>query len=86
MATTRRIVGGSVGGGPGGDANVRAGMSSSARSSGRARRPIDLGQALVQAFLTNERIKQVLIELLAPEIWRVFQRRRWPPARGRWRA
>jgi uncharacterized damage-inducible protein DinB len=47
-------------------------MSSSAGSSGRARRPIDLGHALVQAFLTNERINQVLIELLVPEIWRVF--------------
>ena len=34
--------------------------------------PIDLGQALVQAFLTNERINQELIGLIAPEIWRVF--------------
>lgn len=34
--------------------------------------PIDLGRALVQAFLTNERGNQVLIDLLAPEIWRLF--------------
>jgi uncharacterized damage-inducible protein DinB len=32
--------------------------------------PVDLGRALVEAFLTNERINQVLLDLLSPEIWR----------------
>ncbi len=32
--------------------------------------PVDLGQALVEAFLTNERINQVLLDLLDPRIWR----------------
>ena len=31
---------------------------------------IDLGRALVAAFLTNDRINQVLIDLVPPEIWR----------------
>jgi len=40
-------------------------------SSSRARRePVDLGRALVEAFLTNERINQVLLDLLDPKIWR----------------
>jgi uncharacterized damage-inducible protein DinB len=34
--------------------------------------PVDLGRALVQAFMTNERINQVLVDSIAPEIWRVF--------------
>lgn len=34
------------------------------------RPPVELGRALVEAFLTNERINQVLLELLAPEVWR----------------
>jgi uncharacterized damage-inducible protein DinB len=34
------------------------------------REPVDLGRALVEAFLTNERINQVLIESLDPMIWR----------------
>ena len=32
--------------------------------------PVDLGLALVEAFLTNERINQVLLDLLDPSIWR----------------
>lgn len=32
--------------------------------------PVDLGRALVEAFLTNERINQVLLDLLDPGIWR----------------
>jgi uncharacterized damage-inducible protein DinB len=32
--------------------------------------PVDLGQALVEAFLTNEHINQVLLDLLDPKIWR----------------
>src|SRR5262245_54232009 len=34
------------------------------------REPIDLGRALVEAYLTNERINQVLLEILDPGIWR----------------
>ena len=34
------------------------------------REPIDLGRALVEAFLTNERINQVLLDLLDPKVWR----------------
>jgi uncharacterized damage-inducible protein DinB len=38
---------------------------------GRNRKePVDLGQALVEAFLTNERINQVLLDLLDPKVWR----------------
>jgi hypothetical protein len=33
---------------------------------------VDLGRALVQAFMTNERINQVLIDLITAEIWRIF--------------
>jgi len=33
--------------------------------------PVDLGQALVEAFLTNERINQVLLDLIEPSIWHV---------------
>lgn len=32
--------------------------------------PVDLGQALLEAFLTNERVNQVLLDLLDPAIWR----------------
>ncbi len=32
--------------------------------------PFDLSRALVEAFLTNERINQVLLGLLAPAVWR----------------
>jgi uncharacterized damage-inducible protein DinB len=31
--------------------------------------PIDLGRALVEAFLTNERINQTLLDVLDPAIW-----------------
>jgi len=34
------------------------------------REPVDLGRALVEAYLTNERINQVLIDFLDPKIWR----------------
>ncbi|MBI3411557.1 MAG: DinB family protein [Planctomycetes bacterium] len=36
----------------------------------KTKAPIDLGRALVEAFLTNERINQVLLEIVSPEIWR----------------
>jgi uncharacterized damage-inducible protein DinB len=32
--------------------------------------PVELGRALVEAFLTNERINQVLLDSLNPEVWR----------------
>jgi uncharacterized damage-inducible protein DinB len=34
------------------------------------RQPVELGRALVEAFLTNERINQVLLDSLNPEVWR----------------
>src|SRR6516165_3874880 len=34
------------------------------------RQPVDLGQALIEAFLTNERINQVLLDSLSPDVWR----------------
>jgi uncharacterized damage-inducible protein DinB len=34
------------------------------------KQPVDLGRALIEAFLTNERINQVLLDLLDPAIWR----------------
>ena len=33
---------------------------------------LEVGRALVRAFRTNERVNQVLLELLSPDIWRVF--------------
>lgn len=43
-----------------------------ARARGRrAAAPIDPARALVEAFLTNERINQVLLDLLEPRIWRL---------------
>lgn len=35
------------------------------------RAPFDAGRALVEAFLTNERINQVLLDLLEPRVWRL---------------
>jgi uncharacterized damage-inducible protein DinB len=34
------------------------------------KKPVDLGQALIEAFLTNEQINQVLLDSLGPEVWR----------------
>jgi uncharacterized damage-inducible protein DinB len=34
------------------------------------KQPVDLGRALVEAFLTNERINQALLDLLDPAVWR----------------
>jgi uncharacterized damage-inducible protein DinB len=40
---------------------------------GRDRKqPVDLGRALVEAFLTNERVNQTLLDLLDPKIWDRF--------------
>jgi len=43
-----------------------------AANAARRKAPIEFGRALVEAFLTNERINQVLIDLLPPSIWRAF--------------
>jgi uncharacterized damage-inducible protein DinB len=34
------------------------------------RQTVDLGVALVEAFLTNERINQVLLDSISPQVWR----------------
>ena len=45
----------------------------SARQRSRDRKqPVDLGGALVEAFATNERINQVLLDLIDPAIWEQF--------------
>jgi uncharacterized damage-inducible protein DinB len=36
------------------------------------RQPVDLGRALVEAFLTNERVNHVLLDLIDPAIWNRF--------------
>jgi uncharacterized damage-inducible protein DinB len=41
-----------------------------AKASRNRREPVELGRALVEAYLTNERINQVLIDSLDPKIWR----------------
>ncbi|MFN8571659.1 MAG: DinB family protein [Gemmatimonadaceae bacterium] len=43
------------------------------------RQPVNLGQALAAAFLTNERINQVLLDAVNPRIWRMYP----PSSRGR---
>lgn len=51
----------------------RVSASASRAESSRSRKePVDLGCALVEAFLTNERINQVLLDLLDPKIWREY--------------
>jgi DinB family protein len=37
-----------------------------------AREPVDLSQALLNAWRVNERINQQLLDLVAPHIWRAF--------------
>jgi uncharacterized damage-inducible protein DinB len=34
--------------------------------------PVDLGRALVEAYLTNERINQVLLDAIDPDVWRAM--------------
>ncbi|MDP2958795.1 MAG: DinB family protein [Longimicrobiales bacterium] len=38
----------------------------------RTAEPLDPTRSLVEAFLTNERVNQVLLELLDPAIWRAY--------------
>jgi len=47
-----------------------AGKSRAAGGYRNRKEPIDHGRALIEAFLTNERINQVLLDLLDPKIWR----------------
>lgn len=45
-------------------------LKSDARRIARDRQqPVDLGRALVEAFLANERINQVLLDALDPKVW-----------------
>jgi len=37
-----------------------------------ARTEVDLGQALVDAYWTNERINQLLLDMIDPAVWRAF--------------
>jgi uncharacterized damage-inducible protein DinB len=43
--------------------------ASDSRSLRDQKKPVDLGTALVEAFLTNERINQKLLDLLDPKVW-----------------
>lgn len=40
------------------------------RGSRDRKQPVDLGRALVEAFLVNERINQVLLDMIDPKLWR----------------
>lgn len=52
-------------------ANKKISVTGTASGPRRNRKqPVDFGAALVEAFLTNERINQVLLDLLDPKIWR----------------
>jgi uncharacterized damage-inducible protein DinB len=52
-------------------AGKRTPAATGAAARGRASKPpVDLGDALVRAFLTNERINQVLLDFIDPRIWR----------------
>ena len=48
--------------------NARAPRRTSANRD--RQQPVDLGHALSEAFLTNERIYQVLLDSLSPDVWR----------------
>jgi uncharacterized damage-inducible protein DinB len=65
----QRTTGSRVGRGPARGTNKSAGVSGAERRRDRSQ-PVDLGRALVEAFLTNDRINQVLLELLDPKVWR----------------
>jgi uncharacterized damage-inducible protein DinB len=45
---------------------------SPAKNSRDRRMPVDLARALVEAYLTNERINQVLLDMIDPKIWRAM--------------
>ncbi len=57
-------------GGKRGTANQSDTQGAASVGKGRRQHPVDLGRALVEAYLTNERINQVLLDLLDPKVWR----------------
>ena len=54
----------------GAKSSAKAGAAASGPGNRDRRQPVDLSRALVEAFLTNERINQVLLDILDPEVWR----------------
>ncbi len=50
--------------------SAKAGAAANVPGNRDRRKPVDLSRALVEAFLTNERINQVLLDILDPEVWR----------------
>jgi uncharacterized damage-inducible protein DinB len=54
----------------GAKSSAKAGAAASVPGNRDRRQPVDLSRALVEAFLTNERINQVLLDILKPEVWR----------------
>lgn len=56
---------------PARQAKKSAGAQPAGSATNRNRRePVDLGRALVEAYLTNDRINQVLLDALDPKVWR----------------
>jgi uncharacterized damage-inducible protein DinB len=53
------------------EATANAGVTGRVGAGRDRRQPVELGQALVEAFLTNERINQVLLDSLSPNVWRM---------------
>jgi uncharacterized damage-inducible protein DinB len=49
---------------------TKAGSPPRAAADRKPSQSVELGRALVEAFLTNERINQVLLDALRPEVWR----------------
>jgi uncharacterized damage-inducible protein DinB len=49
---------------------ARVSAASRIASNQDRRLPVELGRALVEVFLTNERINQVLLASLSPKVWR----------------
>jgi uncharacterized damage-inducible protein DinB len=54
----------------GAKSSAKAGAAASIPGNRDRRQPVDLARAFVEAFLTNERINQVLLDILKPEVWR----------------
>ncbi len=54
----------------GAKSSAKAGAAACVPGDRDRRQPVDLSRALVEAFLTNERINQVLLDILDPEVWR----------------
>jgi uncharacterized damage-inducible protein DinB len=50
--------------------SAKGGAAGSVSGNRDRRQLVDLSRALVEAFLTNERINQVLLDILDPEVWR----------------